>query len=342
MSPAIVLRNARAGDHGPLLRLARILDSTSLPTDARGIRALLRRSARSFRGAIEHRDDGVYVFVAEERDTGKVVGSSLVFAKHGTPESPHYYLDVQTEERYSKTLRRMFRHTFLRLRHSMDGPSEIGGLIVDPAARRGSARVGAQLSFVRFLYMALHPERFESSVIAEMKPPLDAKGESRFWESYGARVTGLRFREADRLSTRDKEFIPALFPEAPLYTCMLPVEVQEELGRVGSDSVGAVRLLERIGLRFLDQIDPFDAGPYYGAPLRDVTLVRDFRAVEIAPAREGDPKPEHEFLVGVERRGFLAFRTPGRLVEDVLSIPAPTLAALRLGRRVRGGAVPFS
>ncbi|MGH7819622.1 MAG: arginine N-succinyltransferase, partial [Candidatus Binatia bacterium] len=246
------------------------------------------------------------------------------------------------EERYSKTLRKMFRHTYLRLRHSMDGPAEVGGLVVDPDARRRPGKIGTQLSFVRFLYMALHRDRFGEEVIAEMKPPLTPRGESLFWECYGARVTGLTFHEADRLSTRDKEFIPALFPDVPIYTCMLPVGVQEQIGKVGPETVGAVRLLERIGLRFLNQIDPFDAGPYYGARLDVVSLVRDFRRVRLVADRNGASAPRTELLVGVERRGFVAFRAAGRLVEDVLFVPPGLLSGLRLPNDTAAGIVPFS
>ncbi|MGH7856270.1 MAG: arginine N-succinyltransferase [Candidatus Binatia bacterium] len=341
-APPLVLRDARPSDEEALLRLARILDSINLPTEVRELRAALRRSRRSFAGAIEDPSEGIYIFIAEEPSSGRALGSSMIIAKHGTPDSPHYYLDVQTEERYSRTLRKMFRHTYLRLRHSMDGPTEVGGLVVDPDARRHPEKLGTQLSFVRFLYMALHRERFGHDVIAEMKPPLTARGENLFWQCYGARVTGLTFHEADRLSTRDKEFISALFPDVPIYTCMLPVEVQEEIGKVGPDTVGAVHLLERIGLRFLNQIDPFDAGPYYGALVDDISLVRDLRRVRLVAERNGDTVRRTDFLIGVERRGFLAFRGTGRLVEDVLFLPAALLSSLRIRNDTLAGVIPFA
>jgi arginine N-succinyltransferase len=338
--PEFVVRAARLEDLRGVLRLARILDSINLPIEEPDLRAVLRRSQRSFAGRIADPREGVYVFVAEHRRRRRIVGTSMIIAKHGTPDSPHYYLEVAHDERYSKTLRKMFRHSYLTLRHSMDGPTEIGGLVVAPRWRRHPERLGAQLSFVRFLYIALHRDRFGSDVIAEMKPPLTRKGENRFWQCYGARVTGLTFREADRLSTKDKEFIPALFPSVPIYTCMLPVEVQEEIGKVGPQTVGAVRLLERIGLRFLEQVDPFDAGPYFGARLDDVALVREFRRVRLV-ADAGPRDDRKPVLVGVERGGFFAFRTEARHVEDVLFVPPAALEALELGPETPAGVVPF-
>ena len=155
----------------------------------------------------------------------------------------------------------MFRHTYLTLRRCIDGPTEVGGLIVDPVHRQHPAKIGKQLSFVRFLYLAMYPERFEDEVLAEMMPPLTEERESLFWECYGKRVTGLSFREADKLSTKDKEFIEALFPPIPLYVSMFPVEVQEHIWKSWIGRARAVHLLEKIGLRFLRHVDPFDGGP---------------------------------------------------------------------------------
>jgi len=330
-NPRFVIRDARPDDLEPLLRLSRILDSINLPTEREDLRRVLGCSRRSFAGRISDPAQAIYVFVAEDRRTRRAVGSSMIIAKHGTPELPHYYLEVRHDERYSKTMRTMFRHRYLHLHHSMNGPTEVGGLIVDPKLRRHPARLGTQLSFVRFLYIASHRDRFTADVIAEMKPPLTAKGENRFWECYGARVTGLTFRQADKLSTKDKEFIPALFPSVPIYTCMLPLEVQNELGTVGPETRGAVRLLEHIGLRFLDQIDPFDAGPYFGARIDDVSAVRETRRVRLEPDKgRGGAAGTATHLIVVERRGLVAFRAPSRREGDTLFVAPSLLAELGL------------
>src|SRR5438093_6740556 len=271
------MREATAADLSQILRLARLLDSINLPTEEDDMAALIQRSVLSFRSEIKERADGMYLCVREDCATGHLVGTSMIIAKHGTPESPHFYLEMAADQRYSKTLKKMFRHTYLTLRRCIDGPTEVGGLIVDPPFRQNAGKVGKQLSFVRFLYLAMYPEHFEDEVVAEMMPPLTADKESLFWECYGKRVTGLSFREADKLSTKDKEFIDALFPSIPLYVCMLPVEVQEQIGQVGPDTRGAVHLLEKVGLRFLRHVDPFDGGPYYGAKVEETVLVRQLR-----------------------------------------------------------------
>lgn len=230
----------------------------------------------------------------------------MIIAKHGTPESPHYYLELVDDDRYSVSLRRMFRHTCLCLRRSLDGPSEVGGLVVHPAYRGHPLGVGRQLSYVRFLYMAAHPERFEDRVIAEFMPIL-VGGKSPLWEAFGRRVTGLDFREADRLSRTDKEFIHALFPDAPIYTRLLPGRVQRLLGRPSPEAEPAIHLLEKAGLRFLGQIDPFDGAPYYGAPLSEVKPFRAFHRYRVADRGTSSPLGvPPALLVASARRGFRA------------------------------------
>lgn len=272
--PSFVLRQAGPQDHRQLLRLARVLDSTSLPTDSAELADTLERSAKSFAGKIARREQAVYVFCAEEVRLHRVVAASMIIGKHGTPTSPHYFFEMDADERYSHTLRRKFRHTYLRLRHSMDGPSEIGGLIVSPAMRGHPQRIGKQISWVRFLFIASHRACFERQLIAEMLPPSEPGHRNRFWDHYGRLVTGLSYRDADRVSMHDKEFIHALFPDAPLYTFMLPEEVRNTLGAVGENTHAAVKFLEQAGMRFLNQIDPFDGGPYYGAEIDDLAPVK--------------------------------------------------------------------
>jgi arginine N-succinyltransferase len=340
--PSFLVRAARTSDHSALLQLARQLDSINLPTETKPMQELLECSVRSFRGRVRARARARYVFCVEQIATKRIVAASMIIAKHGTPEAPHYYLALDSDERYSHSLRKMFRHPYLKLRYSMDGPTEIGGLIVDPAMRGRPEHVGKQVSWVRFLYLAMHPARFESEVVAEMLAPMSSDHGNVFWDHYGGRVTGLSFREADILSTRDKEFIRALFPETPLYTFMLPQEVREALGAVGENSRGAVRLLEQAGMRFLNQIDPFDGGPYYGAPTAALEPIKNHR-VAATEAGEPDSGKQQNYLIAVEDgEGFRAIRAEAELRDkDKVVVNTGALAALGIAPRVRVNLVPL-
>lgn len=327
-APSFVLREVQPRDQDELLALARELDSINLPTDPKKLGRACDRSMRSFRGRIRNRARAVYIFCAEEVASGRLVAASMIIGKHGTPQEPHYFLEMNADERYSHSLRKKFRHPYLRLRYSMDGPTEVGGLIVTHAMRGHPERIGKQISWVRFLYIGRHLDRFEPEVVAEMLAPMHSDHGNVFWDHYGLRVTGLSFREADILSTHDKEFIRALFPEAPLYTFLLPDPVRESIGTVGKNTLGAVRLLEQAGMRFLKQVDPFDAGPYYGAVTADLEPVQNRRMVTAIP---GEPAVEKRrtYLVGVEDgEGFRAVRTDAEVTDSAQIVVAPAVLEL--------------
>jgi arginine N-succinyltransferase len=207
--------------------------------------------------------------------------------------------------------------------------------------RRHPERIGRQLSWVRFLYIATHRARFERRLISEMLPPITRDYQNLFWDQYGRQVTGLSFREADRLSTRDKEFIRALFPESPLYTFLLPDNVRASLGAVGENSRGAIRLLEQAGMRFLNQIDPFDAGPYYGGEIDQLAAVRNCAAVR-AVAGTPDADSSRTMLIACEdARGFRAIAAGAALRAGRATIDAPVLAALGAREGDRVSALPL-
>jgi len=340
-TPSFLLRQAGPRDHRQILRLARELDSTSLPTDSAELTDALQRSAKSFKGKVRERANAVYIFCAEEIDRRRIVAASMIIAKHGTPRSPHYYFEVNADERYSHTLRRMFRHTFLRLRHSMNGPSELGGLIVSAAMRGHSERIGTQISWVRFPYIARHRTRFERLILAEMLPPTQPGHANRFWDHYGRLVTGLSYREADRLSIRDKEFIRTLFPDAPIYTLMLPEEIRSSIGEVGENARGALRILEQAGMRFLDQIDPFDGGPYYGCAIEDLLPVKSYAAFRAAEGEPSEAEARRYLIAREDAKGYRAVAAKAEVMSPRIIVSSETLEILEAKRGDRVDAVPM-
>ena len=341
----LLLRDVRTSDLPALRRLARALNSVNLPADPRALAGIVDRSARSFSGRIADPLRRSYVFVLEDPARRRVLGTSMVIAQHGTRESPCTFLDVTERESYSSTIDRHFRHQVLTIGFHFDGPTEIGGLVVDPHARGGPDEPGKQLSYVRFLYMAAFPDRFRETVLAELMPPLRKDGKSAFWESFGRRFTGLDYQDADKRSRQGKEFIQQLFPATEFYATLLPPAVQRALGKVGRETEGARRMLARIGFRYVNRIDPFDGGPHYEARLADVTLVRAYRALPLAAENLPAGARGGEVLAGVTRASgaqrFRAVRTPARAVTGRVRLPEETrrLLGARTGETVH--LVPF-
>ena len=277
----LILRPVAARDLDDLLELAGQLDSVNLPRDREFLAERVALSERSFaavRGDLAmDRRECAYLFVMEDREARRCVGTSQILAKTGRPEAPYYWLEVSFEERWSPELKKRFVHKKLRLRSTVDGPTEVGGLILDPAYRAHPQKCGKALSILRFAFISAHPERFERQLIAEMLSPFDANGRNLLWEAFGARFTDLPYREADHLSARTKQFIADLFPEDPVYVTLFPEEVQKVIGEPAESAKAAVRILTKIGFQPLSQVDPFDGGPYYGAARDAVVSVRERR-----------------------------------------------------------------
>lgn len=268
------IRAATCEHHASLWELARYLDSVNLPNDPQALEALLLTSERSFRGEIENPRRREYIFVLWDREANQAVGTSAVIAQLGRRDAPYIYFDVRREEKYSATLDRHFIHTILASCFSYNGPTEIGGLVVHPSYRRRPERLGTLISYVRFLFIAMRRNDFGDELLAELLPPLLPDGTSHLWESIGRRFTGLTYREADRLSKLNKEFIKGLFPDE-VYATLLSDEAQRVIGEVGEQTRAVEKLLRRIGFYYAERVDPFDGGPHFLAPTDEVSLVRN-------------------------------------------------------------------
>lgn len=279
----ISLRAAQPSDLPALSELAKHLDSVNLPHDPERLAAVIERSSKSFQGKID-RSRREFLFVAVDADAAaspgaaeRIVGSSMIFAQHGSRRAPHVFFDVLSEERYSETLDRHFRHKVLRIGYNYQGLTEFGGLVVLPSYRAHPERIGKQLVFARFLFMAMQPDLWCDEIVSELMPPLADDGSSHLWEALGRKFTGLTYQEADRLSRENKEFIRTLFPQDPIYATVLPQSAQDVIGQVGPRSQPVRAMLEKQGFRYANRIDPFDGGPHFHARVQDLVPVKDAR-----------------------------------------------------------------
>ncbi len=335
-----LLRAARESDLDAILELAAFLDSPNLPADAPFLRGRLARAEESFaRGGPPSAEREYQLALEDER--GRVLGTSAILSKHGTPEMPHFFLQVGREARESRGLGVRTEHLTFRLGHATDGPTELGALILHPEARGRPGSPGKLLSWGRFAFIARHRERFCDELLAEMRAALDPEGRYAFWEAFGKRFTGLGYEEADRRSATDKDFILELFPDTTFYATLLEPDVRAKLGRVHAEAQPAVRLLEQAGLRWNGQIDPFDAGPFYAAATDEVLPVRETTTLVLANA---EPQPDAASAIASAGLGseFRAVVAPARVDGERLLLPraAWTRLAVEPGQEVAWTPLP--
>jgi arginine N-succinyltransferase len=324
------IRQSYREDVDQVLAVAEHLDTVNLPHDRDIITGILDRSQKSFAGEVEPAESE-FVFVLEDLEKKSIIGTSMIYAQHGTKRAPHIFFRVENDERYSVTLDRYFVHQTLRIGYNYNGPTEIGGLILLPQYRRNEHALGKVLSYVRFLFMRMHRPLFRNQVLSELLPPLEPDGTSKLWEALGRRFTGLTYQEADRVSKDNKEFIHALFPDDPIHTELLSDDVRALIGQVGEETRAVEKMLRKIGFDYAQQIDPFDGGPHFIANTDSISVVRDAVEVEV---RAETPGERRWAIIGCEAATPKPqFRAIGALVSQHAdgAVGLPDEARARLG-----------
>ena len=300
-----VIRRAKVDDATTLLKLAKMVHFINLPPDKEIITQKIVHSRNCFlsianaeaapepepipktiagigaeRTTIEglgvsaaHAD--LFVFVLEDAESGNVLGTSQTLAKMGGPGNPNFSFKLEKREFFSESLQTGTTQTVAVLREDESGPSEIGGLILQPSFRGHPKRLGWFLSIVRFHFMGLHRARFAETVIAEMMAPITADSHNLLWDYLGRRFIPLSYDEADRFCQYSREFIASLLPREPLYLSLLPPAARAVIGEVGPETKSARRMLEKMGFAYDGVVDPFDGGPHLSAATDEIPFVRD-------------------------------------------------------------------
>lgn len=336
---SFLIRPAQYDDLMQIVDLAKQFNLLNLPGDKKVISEKVDRSERSFAGELP-KEKAEYLFVLEDTEEKTVVGSSLVIAKHGSEEVPHSFFKIFKRDHFSQDLGIGFIHQVLRFQLDFDGPTEIGGLLVDKSYRRRSEKLGKQISLSRFLYMALHRDKFEHRVLCELTPPLTEEGRSEFWEALGRRFTGLPYQEADLLSQSHKEFIESLFPQDDIYLCLLDSKARLVLGRVGEATKPAQHLLESIGFNYLDEVDPFDGGPHYGANTEDILPIKLGRRLTVA--QFSDASFNDQWLVATVGTDFKVSMGSADIRGEQIALPTKVRQLLDLNTGDQVFVAPFN
>lgn len=319
----------REDDLEELFRLSKLVYFINLPSDRDILKEKIGASVASFNGEIENKFEREYILVLEDRQSQKIAGTSMIIARHGDPQSPHMYFQIKEIQKYSDTIHTGFIHKVLQLKFDPDGPSEIGGLVLDPSYRGHKAKLGRQLSFARFLFIKMRRKWFKDRILSELMPPLTESGESVLWEAIGRRFTNLSYKEADILSRKNKEFVTSLFPRGDIYLSLLPGEVRDLVGKVGEQTEPVRHMLEKIGFTWRHHIDPFDGGPHYWADTDKITIVQATKKVPV----HGEPlkgrKAADGSLVGVSSEGaFRCVQTACEITRGRVQLPRATMEAL--------------
>ncbi|MGP1347995.1 MAG: arginine N-succinyltransferase [Phycisphaerales bacterium] len=315
-----VVREASLDDLPTLLEMARGVNFINLPPHEDVLKRKIESSQRSFRAARASADpphndkrwERVYLFVLHDLE-GRCVGTSSISAGMGNPEHPNLSYQIVKTLRRSLTLAGTMDHPsgivenyLLRMFRDRSSPTELGGLLLRPRVRGGG--LGRLIGWTRFHYIARHRPWFSDRMLAEMMAILDRYNDGNaFWRALPRKFINMSYQQADRLSTREREFMYSLLPDH-INLALLPSDAVAVMGEVGEMTRPARRMLEELGFRYTHRIDPFDAGPHLEANTGDITAIQLTRKATMARELEPSGSPEKLGLISVERddTGFAA------------------------------------
>lgn len=277
----IIIRPIRSSDYEVLHGIA--VESghgfTSLPVNEELLTSRINRATHSFHKNEETNGDEGYLFVMEDTETGEVVGTSGIEAAVGLNDAFYHY-HVGKVVHSSRELGIYNTVETLTLNNDYTGASELCTLFLRDTYRVNNN--GRFLSKFRLLFMAEHPDRFNHTVIAEMRGVSDDNGSSPFWQWLEEHFFSMDFPTADYLSgIGKKEFIAELMPKYPIYVSLLSKAAQGVIGKVHENTVPALRLLQNEGFVSRGYVDIFDGGPTVEAELKSIKSIANSQRLTV-------------------------------------------------------------
>ncbi len=282
----LVVRAAKADDLDALHALALQTGGglTNLPPDRDALEKRLQKSTASHASTTSKPADQMYLLMLEDTVSGNIVGTANLFSQLGT-EWPFYSFRISRVRQTSAQMNKALTSDVLHLTNDFDGATEVGGLFVDPAWRKGGA--GRLLARSRYLFIAQMRHCFADRVVAELRGYQDADGRWPFWEAVGNHFFDMPFEEADKYnSLQGNQFIADLMPKYPIYVRLLPPDAQAAIGRPNRDGEAAFHLLQKEGFRLDAYVDIFDAGPTVYCETDSLKALRESRLSRIASLAE--------------------------------------------------------
>ena len=254
-------------DYPSLRTLALKYPLLNLPAEETLLKKKIELSKASFAQTVPM-EKRSFLFVFKTL-SGEVIGSSQITSRSGTVDTPSYSLQIREED----------QKKILQLKTITDGPSYLGGLILAKEYRGCSEKAGKQLSLIRFLFAAMHPTFFKDVFHAEVAPFMDAAGANPFFEDFIKPRIPLSMEEIDYLTLTNKEKLFTSYPRDKILFSDLSPSVQKSLGKPGLFSRRAAELLKKQNFQFVNEVDPFDGGPYMQAGAKDIPLIQNTKKV---------------------------------------------------------------
>ncbi len=324
-----LVRSAETSNLQALYDLARKASLFHLPADKDYIEQLVQTSVQSFKKNTPPMD-AVYLFVIEDVEKNKIVGTYQIIANYASAKIPYYYFQVSEKEFNDKELSISKNQRFLKLKKTTQELSAIGGVVIDRDYRASPEKIGKQIVQTSFIYMGMFPNRFKDRIIAELMAPVNKNGVNLFWKYLGERFTGLSNNKALQLLRNGKtSFIENLFPKEKIFLSLIDDQINPSPTRIDRKyGSTAQSILSKSGFQYLNNVD-IEGSQLYGAIKNHIHLVRKIKSFRIM--REASIAIETKKYLGVMQNGvFRGGRHPCQIANQIAYLPEYVADLLQL------------
>ncbi|MEK9727375.1 MAG: arginine N-succinyltransferase, partial [Candidatus Margulisiibacteriota bacterium] len=243
-----ILRHCHPSDAKAIYELSKHAKSglSNLPKTLKDAKKLVAEATKSLSQKIDN-NHRKFIFILESNNK-EIIGISGIKARTGIHRA-YYSFDIKKDQ----------NNTYLKLKKTYNGPSELGSLFLMPKYRE--KKIGKLLSLSRFLFIKRFPDYFSRYIIAELRGFLFKNNVSPVWNAIGKKFIPLTFHQADIKASKDERFIEANFPRNAIYLNLISKDIQHYFKQVHPYTMPAKKLLIREGFQVMNQIDIFDGGP---------------------------------------------------------------------------------
>lgn len=325
----LVVRPVRSQDHAELLALAELagIGMTSLPPDSHVLETKIQRAVASFQGKPEYEGGESFLFVLEDEETKKIIGTTGIVAHVGL-RRPFYSYKLSTLVQAARSLNIYSLHKVLHMVNDYTGASEIGSLFLHPDYRKDG--IGRFLSRCRYLMMAQFPAVFADRVISEIRGVQHENGHSPFYDNLAQHFFKMDFKEADFIhATQGGQFIADLMPKYPIYVSLLPEAAQKVIGEPFHASAPARDLLIKEGFTHQGYVDVFDAGPTMQADTVSIATITNSKRLTVKSCKS-EISGESYIIANSVYSDFRMVHAPIEIDEDAVVITEETAKAIRV------------
>jgi arginine N-succinyltransferase len=232
---------------------------TSMPRNRHLLLERVAASEKAFAKELQTPNHEKYLFVMEDLSTQKIVGTSGITARERHLKPIHFYRLEERDQKYAPPGQTPKKNQIMRVVHYYDAPSELCSLYLLPQYRHSGN--GRLLSLSRLMFIASFRERFDKMLFANMRGYIDANDYSPFWEGIGRHFAEMNLTELMHLHDEEAIDLEQILPDYPIYTSLLPKEVQESIGKTHPDTHPALNMLMQEGFILTEEVDVIDGGP---------------------------------------------------------------------------------